>query len=306
MAKPNGNNLWDDPNYVLGTIEPLASNFDLGSSQRPFRNLYLSGSAIIPTETLANNTFLLSENAAGSGTVNLIKANASDNIVLGTTVLPAADSAQDFGSPSASWRFGYFNQLTLTTATSQIIPGATSLSFKNNGNSATNLSITDAGLVSVVRGNLAVTTGEVVLGATASKIVPGATSLSLRNHADAADNFIILDAGSATLAGTLTITAGDAVLTNGNVLINTAGKGLQVKSGANAKAGTVTANGASSVTVSTTAITANSTVIFGLKTVGGTILGAPYMFTVTPGTSFTVRAGASDTSVYNWVIVDLI
>lgn len=96
------------------------------------------------------------------------------------------------------------------------------------------------------------------------------------------------------------------VTNGGNILINTIGKGLQVKSGSNAKAGTATANGATTVTVSTTAFGANSTVIFGLKTVGGTILGAPYMFTATPGTSFGFRAGASDTSVYNWVIVDLI
>lgn len=68
--------------------------------------------------------------------------------------------------------------------------------------------------------------------------------------------------------------------------------------------GTFTANGATSVTVTNAKITANSTVEFGLKTVGGTILGAPYMFTVTPGTGFTVRAGASDTSVYNYTIIN--
>lgn len=66
--------------------------------------------------------------------------------------------------------------------------------------------------------------------------------------------------------------------------------------------GTFVATG-SSVTVANTSITANSVVTFGLKTVGGTILGAPYMLTVTPGTGFTVNAGASDTSTYNYTII---
>lgn len=70
-----------------------------------------------------------------------------------------------------------------------------------------------------------------------------------------------------------------------------------------ATGGTFTANGASSVTVTNSNVTANSVVVFGLKTAGGTISGAPYMFTVTPATGFTVRAGASDTSAYNYWIL---
>lgn len=66
--------------------------------------------------------------------------------------------------------------------------------------------------------------------------------------------------------------------------------------------GTFVATG-SSVTVTNANITANSTVTFGLKTVGGTIAGAPFMLTVTPGTGFTVNAGASDTSTYNYTII---
>lgn len=66
--------------------------------------------------------------------------------------------------------------------------------------------------------------------------------------------------------------------------------------------GTFTATG-SAVTVTNANVTANSVVAFGLKTVGGTILGAPYMLTVTAGTGFTVNAGASDTSVYNYTII---
>jgi len=84
------------------------------------------------------------------------------------------------------------------------------------------------------------------------------------------------------------------------------GKSLQVTSGANAKSGTVTANGATAVVVSTTAVTANSVICYGLKTVGGTPAAKPFESAVVPGTSFSVKAAAGDTSVYNWVILDLI
>lgn len=67
--------------------------------------------------------------------------------------------------------------------------------------------------------------------------------------------------------------------------------------------GTFVANDATSVTVANTAVTANSQILMTLKTVGGTILGLPYIMTITPGTGFTVRAGAADTSTYNYTII---
>ena len=97
--------------------------------------------------------------------------------------------------------------------------------------------------------------------------------------------------------------SGDATIT-GNIAVNTAGDGLKIQSGSNAKAGTVTLS-SGAATVSTTAITANSTVSFGLKTKSGTLTQAPYMSAVTAGTSFNVTASATDNSTYNWVIIDL-
>ena len=66
--------------------------------------------------------------------------------------------------------------------------------------------------------------------------------------------------------------------------------------------GTFTANGATSVVVADKNYNSASTIRFGLKTVGGTPAGSPYVFAYTAGTSFTVRAVAGDTSVYNYVI----
>jgi hypothetical protein len=70
-----------------------------------------------------------------------------------------------------------------------------------------------------------------------------------------------------------------------------------------AHGGTFTANGSTGVTVSDTSVTANSVIIFGLKTVGGTINGGPFVVTVTPGTGFSIKSGSTDTSTYNYWIL---
>jgi hypothetical protein len=67
--------------------------------------------------------------------------------------------------------------------------------------------------------------------------------------------------------------------------------------------GTVTLNGATGVVVANTNVTANSTIIFTLKTIGGTPSpNAPNVTAITAGTGFTVAGTAGDTSVYNYRI----
>ena len=68
--------------------------------------------------------------------------------------------------------------------------------------------------------------------------------------------------------------------------------------------GTFTCNGATPVTVTEPNFTANSVVVISLKTVGGTVGAIPALQTVTPGTGFTVAGTASDTSVYNYGIIN--
>lgn len=68
--------------------------------------------------------------------------------------------------------------------------------------------------------------------------------------------------------------------------------------------GTFVCNGATPVTVVAANLTANSVVIISLKTVGGTVGAIPALKTVTPGTGFTVAGTASDTSTYNFVILN--
>lgn len=76
--------------------------------------------------------------------------------------------------------------------------------------------------------------------------------------------------------------------------------------GQTSKKGTFTLNGATPVTVANTNITANSQVIITLKTVGGTVSpNAPNVLTITANTGFTVGGTALDTSVYNYLILNV-
>lgn len=109
--------------------------------------------------------------------------------------------------------------------------------------------------------------------------------------------------GVIATTGGVTATAGNVTATNGDVVISTAGKGLNVKTGSNARMGTLTLNGATPVVVNTTAVTADSAIFLTVKTVGGTPEFS-WVSARTPATSFSVTGTAGDTSVLNWLIVE--
>ena len=67
--------------------------------------------------------------------------------------------------------------------------------------------------------------------------------------------------------------------------------------------GTLTANGTTEVTVTGIPFIATTdTVLFSLKTVGGTPAGV-YEFSKTAGTGFSVKSAVSNTSVYSYTVV---
>jgi hypothetical protein len=85
--------------------------------------------------------------------------------------------------------------------------------------------------------------------------------------------------------------------------VNMSGNSPQVAL-ARLTSGTFVANGATPVTVSAPNVTATSIILFGLKTLGGTPAGAPFL-NATPiaKTSFSVEAFAGDTSTYTYLII---
>lgn len=94
-------------------------------------------------------------------------------------------------------------------------------------------------------------------------------------------------------------------LISGDLQINTAGKGLQVKEGANAKMGIATLV-AGTVTVSTTAVTANSRIFLTQQNISGvSVATAVAVSARSAGVSFTISsASGSDTSTIAWTIFE--
>lgn len=106
--------------------------------------------------------------------------------------------------------------LTLSDAASKIVPGATSLALRNNADSANNVLVSNAGLVTIRAGLVitasgeTITAGDLTFGGTSQKIVAPTTSLLVRDHGDANTNITVLDSGATTIRGAVTPTGGVA------------------------------------------------------------------------------------------------
>ena len=87
--------------------------------------------------------------------------------------------------------------------------------------------------------------------------------------------------GNATFVG--------AAVAEDGLFISTAGTGLSVKEGVNAKMGTATLNGVTEVTIPTSAVGASSRVFLSIESPAGTIGGLAYVSSRIPGTSFGIK-----------------
>lgn len=114
------------------------------------------------------------------------------------------------------------------------------------------------------------------------------------------DDLTVTD--DAAVGGDLSV-VGNAVF-SGNLTLDTLGKGLSLKEGANARAGLATLVGGT-VTVATTAVAAGDRILFARQTTGGTLghLSAPTA-SIVAGTSFVINSSdVADTSTVYWTIV---
>ena len=66
--------------------------------------------------------------------------------------------------------------------------------------------------------------------------------------------------------------------------------------------GTIAVNGTNIVTISSASMLITDVIAFGLNTVGGTVGAIPAVQTIAAGQA-TLKATASDTSTYNWVLI---
>jgi hypothetical protein len=118
-------------------------------------------------------------------------------------------------------------------------------------------------------------------------------------------------AGNATLSGYTVLDAGQSngqwSVYDGTVKalnLGSAGGGVAIKEGTNARMGVATLNGTTAVTINNTSVTATSRILLTIQAPTGTP-GSAYVSARTAGTSFAVKStSASDTSVVAWVIFE--
>lgn len=91
---------------------------------------------------------------------------------------------------------------------------------------------------------------------------------------------------------------------DGLVKFKTAGGGLQIAEGSNATMGAAVCNGTTEVTIATTKVTASSRIFLTEEAPGGTPLGVTYVSSRSAGTSFGVKCAATDTSTFNWLLIE--
>lgn len=93
-------------------------------------------------------------------------------------------------------------------------------------------------------------------------------------------------------------------LSTADLRIATAGRGLQIATGANSRIGTATL-AAGTVTVANTSVGANTKIFLTRATTGGTV--GDLSYTQINGTSFTINStSATETSTVNWMLVEAI
>lgn len=133
--------------------------------------------------------------------VEVFTVSAAGLVTLVSGVTAAGDSTITTGN------------LIFGAASAKIIPGATSLLFRNTTDANTNLSISNAGAV-VIRAGLTVTASGVTLTAGDLTLTAGNAVLTLGDLTMTAGN-LLLSLGNATLtAGNLTLTSGRYIQTS--------------------------------------------------------------------------------------------
>lgn len=102
--------------------------------------------------------------------------------------------------------------------------------------------------------------------------------------------------------GELQVAPGGPVSISTNLILTTAGSGIQIKTGSNARAGTAVLVGGT-VTVANTSVTANTLIFYSVKTPGGT---QGFLSTASSvGTSFTINSTSIiETSTIVWMLVE--
>lgn len=228
------------------------------------------------------------------------------------------NSRSQFTSVNGSWNFlSPYGLASLTVIRGD--QNAQSGIFLSNANGSTS-----SGFRAVVRAeNDGTYPGSLFLGTPNNSLVFGANNkIGTGDLPPSGWGYLIgggaMNANSGVLVGVGTIAPGDWSIANavngtstvlggiqkdGSYVSNAIGSTAKVKSGTNAKAGTFTLV-AGTVVHANTSVTANSVIIVTLKTSGGTRVGNPDIVP-SAGVGFTATGAATDTSTYNYIILEV-
>jgi hypothetical protein len=135
-------------------------------------------------------------------------------------------------------------------------------------------------------GSTGITPGSVIFAGTNGVLTGNSTDLSFNDT-------------------TNVLTVSGDVSSGGNFVVTTAGKGLQIKSGTNARIGTATL-AAGTVTVSNTSVTTSTRIFLTVQSLGTVSAPQPIAVTAqTAGASFVITSSDNtDTSVVAWMLVE--
>lgn len=140
-------------------------------------------------------------------------------------------------------------------------------------------------------------------GGTGGNVILAAGTGGASGSAGAGGYISLQPAQTTSASEVLRATYNNVFTTNAPLTVNTAGFGLQIKSGSNCKIGKSTLS-AGTVTVTNTAVTANSIIFLTSQSDGGTP-GWLRVTAKTTNTSFVITSSnALDTSSVGWIIVE--
>lgn len=152
-----------------------------------------------------------------------------------------------------------------------------------------------------------VTAGDFVTSTATTSVTWNGGNVFTGTGSDASIGFTFTPKGS----DGLTLTTGDITATNGNIVTGTAGNGLVLKSGANARIGQTTLV-LGTKAVANTSVTANTRCFCTRSSVNGsTALGTIEMipaagvgFTINAYTPATAAVETNDVSIVDWVLIE--
>lgn len=298
-----------EDNQVYGYIEPDAGQTGVAINGASLRNIVL-GRLVDDVGTWPSDAVILSSKTTISprskgatyfsniyGTLTV--PNGGTGAATLTGILYGNGTGAVTAGNGTANRVAKFSAASPGVANSTITDNGTDISTAQPGSFLIGLSNSGSGYKTAILSGQKL--GWSDAGGTARAWIGGSISAGgdLKAATEGNANFT-LDVGS----GLILLNTSESVQSTGNFITTVAGKGIQIKSGANARIGTATLVGGT-VTVANTSVGANTKIFLSRATTGGTA--GHLSYTTTAATSFTINSSSgTDTSTIDWLLVEAV